>query len=28
MAYTLRDGWALWQRQGGWTASGTSDEED
>jgi TRAP-type C4-dicarboxylate transport system permease small subunit len=28
MAYTLREGWALWQRQGGWMASGTSDEED
>jgi TRAP-type C4-dicarboxylate transport system permease small subunit len=28
MAYTLREGWALWQRQGGWMASGTSDDED
>ena len=28
MTYTLREGWALWRRQGGWTASGTSDEED
>jgi TRAP-type C4-dicarboxylate transport system permease small subunit len=28
LAYTLREGWALCQRQGGWTASGTSDEED
>jgi TRAP-type C4-dicarboxylate transport system permease small subunit len=28
MAYTLREGWALCQRQGGWTASGASDEED
>jgi TRAP-type C4-dicarboxylate transport system permease small subunit len=28
LAYTLREGWALWQRQCGWTASGTSDEED
>jgi len=28
MAYTLREGWALWRRQGGWMASGTSDEED
>ena len=28
MAYTLREGWALWQRQGSWMASGTSDEED
>jgi len=28
LGYTLREGWALWQRQGGWTASGTSEEED
>lgn len=28
MAYTLREGWALWQGQAGWKASGASDEED
>ncbi len=28
LAYTLREGWALWQSAGGWTASGASDEED
>jgi len=26
MAYTLREGWMLWRGQGGWTASGASDE--
>jgi len=28
MSYTLREGWALWKGRGGWTASGTPDEED
>jgi TRAP-type C4-dicarboxylate transport system permease small subunit len=28
MAYTLREGWALWKGRGGWTASAASDEED
>jgi TRAP-type C4-dicarboxylate transport system permease small subunit len=28
LGYTLREGWALWQGQGGWSASGASDEED
>jgi TRAP-type C4-dicarboxylate transport system permease small subunit len=28
LAYTLREGWALWQGKDGWTASGASDEED
>jgi TRAP-type C4-dicarboxylate transport system permease small subunit len=28
LAYTLREGWTLWQGEGGWTASGASDEED
>jgi TRAP-type transport system small permease protein len=27
-AYALRQTWAVWQSAGGWTASGTSDEED
>jgi TRAP-type C4-dicarboxylate transport system permease small subunit len=26
-AYTLREGWGLWRGHGGWSASGTSDEE-